>query len=550
MPHVFPSIPHRRPRLRATGLALALWVSGVVATVVHAGDLDATQRQRLAALASSVKQIETNVALAQQAAGPGDGRVPPAKARLVQTRLAPPASLVPQVREALASLPADHADVAALRARVDAAAAAIAALEARTGAAPTPPSAGAGAKLDHVQAKALADGRYHVREVVGLAAAVEEVVQEVAAAAPDALDHRRVAAAMNTVAKARERAAQAHAHLDPLPADGAGVKPVLDELTAGLASVAASAARLQPVHARLQALVDPATYPTLEADVRRLQELGQMYRDPAQAFAADRARAAVLVTELPAALAEHARLEPAYRAFVRQGTEAGRRIDGAGRFSGERLAAFVAAVDAQRAQAPAAVDAAFAALARLVETAVKEEKPAFFGGGIPQQVEAVEGEVALLAALDVTAGTAAAERLAKAKADLATTQASLSAKIVEANALPPDAYAAPDRAEVEAAAAAAWKQRQPHAVVLATRIPSAAWRRETMWRRQGDTWYRIDRSRLQAQLIVVHDDALAVIRPVDLWVDHQAGDARSAVPMDALDDPVPPQRLLRRVLVK
>ncbi len=543
--------PSRRPAVRRVAAFLLVVATGLVACPpsARAGDLDAAQQQRLAALGASVKQIETNVTLAQQAAGPGDGRIPPAKARLVQTRLASPASLVPQVREALRALPADHADVAALATRLDAAAASIAALEARMGLAPAAPATGT--KLDHVQAKALADGRFHVREVVGLAAAVDEVVKEVAAAAdPDALDHRRVAAAMNTVAKARERAAQARTHLDPLPADGAGVKAALDELATGLASLDASEARLRPIHARLSALVDPATYPTLDADVRRLQELGQAYGDPANTFGGDRRRAAVLVGEHPAAVAEHARLVKAYATFVRQQTEAGRRVEGAARFCGEALARFGAATDAQRAAAPAAVDAAFAALARLVETAVKEEKPAFFGGGIPQQVDVVEAELVLLTALDAKAGAAAAERLAKAKADLATTQTSLAAKIIEANVLPPDTYAGADRAALEAEAAAAWKRLQPDAVVLATRIPSSAWRRETMWRRQGNTWYRIDRSRLQVQLIVGYDDALAVIRPVDLWIDHQAGDERSAIPMDAPKDPVPPHRLLRRALLK
>ncbi|MBL9088433.1 MAG: hypothetical protein JNM10_14935 [Planctomycetia bacterium] len=547
-----PEARSRRPR-RAAALAVAVLavVAAVAAPSAVAGDLDAAQQQRLAALAASVKQIETNVTLAQQAAGPGDGRIPPAKARLVQTRLASPASLVPQAREALRALPADHADVAALVGRLDAAAASIAALEARMGAAPAAPATGAGTKLDHVQAKALADGTFHVREVVGLAAAVDEVAKEAAAAAdPDALDHRRIAAALNTVAKARERAAQARAHLDPLPADGAGVKAARDELAAGLASLATSEAKLKPLHERLQVLVDPATHPTLDADVRRLQELGQAYGDPANTFGGDRRRAAALVAELPAAVAEHERLVKAYAALVRQRTDDGRRVEGAARFCGEALARFGAATDAQRAAAPAAVDAAFAALGRLVETAVKEEKPAFFGGGIPQQVDVVEGEVVLLSALDAKAGAAAAERLAKAKADLATTQASLAAKIVEANVLPPDAYAGADRAALEAEAAAAWKRLQPDAVVLATRIPSSAWRRETMWRRQGNTWYRVDRSRLQVQLIVGWDDARAVIRPVDLWIDHQAGDERSAVPMDAPKDPVPPHRLLLRSVMR
>jgi hypothetical protein len=50
--------------------------------------------------------------------------------------------------------------------------------------------------------------------------------------------------------------------------------------------------------------------------------------------------------------------------------------------------------------------------------------------------------------------------------------------------------------------------------VLAVRFPSQQWNRETMWRYQNREWYRIDRSKLQAQLIVKRDAKLAAIQPV------------------------------------
>jgi len=533
----------RRARPGRAWLVLLLLGAG---TVARAGDLDAAQTQRLAALTSSTRQIETNLALAEQAAGAGDGPLAPAKARLVKTRLAQPAAQLPQVRELLAELPADHPEVVALKARLDAGAASIARLETRLGAKEAAPAPGAGRKLDWPQEKALADGRSYVREVLGLAAALDEVSKEIAAA-PDAgaLDHRRLATAMNTVVRARERAVLARNHLDALPADGAGVVSALDELAAALVSVAGSEATLKPVHERLQALVNPGTWPDLEADVRGLSALGQMYGEPAHVFAADRARAARLVAELPATVVEHERLATLYAPLVRQQTEAARRIEGAGRFCAERLAAFATTVTAQRAKAPVDLEAAFAELARNVQTAVAEKKPAYFTGGIPQALHLVEEQVALLAALDAEAGKAAQQRLETVRAALKEQQASLAQQIADGNEMPPDRYAGPDRPELERAATEAWLKVEPKAEVRKVRIPSSAWQRETMWRRQGTTWYRIDRSRIQVQLLVKRDGSLAVIRPVELWIDHQAGDTRTAVPMDAPKDPVEPQRLLR-----
>ena len=51
-------------------------------------------------------------------------------------------------------------------------------------------------------------------------------------------------------------------------------------------------------------------------------------------------------------------------------------------------------------------------------------------------------------------------------------------------------------------------------------------------------------------MLVKHDDKLAVIRPVNLWIDHVSNDKQSAFPMDGLKDELPPHRYLLLEKVK
>jgi hypothetical protein len=85
-----------------------------------------------------------------------------------------------------------------------------------------------------------------------------------------------------------------------------------------------------------------------------------------------------------------------------------------------------------------------------------------------------------------------------------------------------------------------WKQSEPNAQVLAVRFPSQAWDRETLWRWQNTTWYKIDRSKLQAQVIVKVDDRIAAIRPINLWKDHLKNDQINALPLFGKDEALPP----------
>ena len=109
------------------------------------------------------------------------------------------------------------------------------------------------------------------------------------------------------------------------------------------------------------------------------------------------------------------------------------------------------------------------------------------------------------------------------QASLNQREASLGALIIQQNALPPDRYTGPDRDKVVAVAIDAWTYQQKDFEVLTNRIPAENWSRETLWQYSNGTWYYVDRSKLQVQLIVADkdDDKLAIIRPVNIWMDHQ-----------------------------
>jgi hypothetical protein len=98
----------------------------------------------------------------------------------------------------------------------------------------------------------------------------------------------------------------------------------------------------------------------------------------------------------------------------------------------------------------------------------------------------------------------------------------------------------------------AWKHQQSKFEVLTSRIPSDSWSRETMWQYSNGTWYFVDRSRLQVQLIVADQENAqqAVILPINIWKDHQKGDSMIGTPLWSGDDTLQPSSYMLRNKIK
>lgn len=533
-----------------------------------ARDLDARQKQVLADAAGHQTKFETNLKLALDSAGPGDATPPASKARLAMTRLNSAMQSVPTLEARFAELPADDEAVKQLKAKFDAAMADAKKLEARLTAKPAPQApaadapaqqpvkqqpaaapAGGAAKLDYRQEEALKGAKFNLNQVDGYANAIDELVTTLNATTDkSAVDFRQVVRGINSIEEGRRKLKFASDGLANLPANGRGVAEASEQLASLTKRLDAAEATLKPLNEKLQGAINPDNYPDLRADRTRLSELAQMFR--VDLIQADKPAAVEVIKTADAARQERNRITEKYAELLKQDTPVGKEVAGSAAHFDERYKQFAQAMGDWMKVAPNEIEADLKKVSEMSATAVAEQKPAWFGGGIPQHVAFAQEKIDLYAAMDDSAAKPFVEKLAALKADLKTQEAKLSEGIIAANVVPPDRYRGGDRAELEALATANWKEVEPNAEVLKICIPGEQWNRETMWRWSNSSFYKIDRSKLQAQLIVVKDDKIAAIRPVNLWIDHLSSDKKTATNLDDIKDELPPSRLMLRANVK
>ena len=386
-------------------------------------------------------------------------------------------------------------------------------------------------------------------EAQGLVALLEELrgVED-----PLSISYRRVAGALSQSAETRRQAGFVKDGLAKIPANGEGVAEAKQRLVNAEASLGAVEEFMKPLNARLAKLVDPASYPQFDADLKRLTELGSAYANPQMLFLEQRARAAEAFAQADVAKGECVRIAQAYARLIQQETDQGKRIEGAGNGFLRRHAEFLAAAEREREALPASIRADLAEADRMAVEAVQNQKPLWFTGGIPQRMEWVEDKFALYEVLDPKGAPAVGQEIAALEASLRERADALRELIIRENPLPEDRFAGADRDAAIAVAIDAWKIQEPDFELLATRIPSEAWSRETKWTYSNGTWYFSDRSTLQVRLIVAdkQNPELAIDRPVNVRKDHQKGDTLIGVPMRSFDEALEPGEYLLRSRAK
>jgi len=513
--------------------------------------LDAAQQKSLANVGAYLKNVEDNIKLAQDAAGPGDATPSATKARLSKTRLAQAEANLPPAVELLGKLPADDETVKAAKARADAAGDAIKKLNDRLAGKPTAGAAAAAGKpLDYRQREQLKGTQLNLKEVEGNAAALAEMADKIKSVTDiNTLDYRDITRGMNTIANAQRKAGFVEDTLAQLPADGAGVAETRARLDTAKQSVAASAEVINPINAKLQKTIDGSSYPNLEADVKRLQQLVLMYGDTND-LTHRHQQAAIALQQKDAALAEANRIATEYAAVIKQQTELGKRIEGTGNYFTEKYKAYLVAADAAKSTLPTELRADLAKIGGMGDEATKNQTPAWFTNGILDELARVDEKMVLLKVIDPAGATAIQGETTSLKAKLKQQEKALEAKIIEQNSPPPDRYSGGDKAQLTALAVDTWKKQQPDAKVLGVFIPSSNWARSTRWEYRSGTWYFYDSSRLQAQVVVAQDDRLAVVRAINLVKNHEKNDEVTAGPLNALGDPVIPQHYLLRSKLK
>ncbi len=532
--------------------------------------LDADQQALLRQAEAQLKKAEADLDAATSSAGTAANPAKGSRLKLTQMRLDSAQQALGQSAEALGKLPAEDDAVKTEQARHDAAAARHAQITAiitpdapapapapadKPGDAPAPPTEAKPApadapKLHYKQEEQLKNARFHLREAQAAGNAAAQGVAKLDADAASVV-HADVVRALQSLDRADEKLKLAQGNLDALPAEHPQVQPVVGEAKALADTLGATRSRLVAEEARLGKLAGMGNYPKYDEDFALLQELARRYGN-FQATAEQPDTMAQVIREDGAALGEVQRIAKTYLPLVEQKTDAGVKMEKQFNYFQSQRGRFAEQLMAYKATLPGAFEADIAEAMKLAEQGVNEQKPLFFGpeSGIEQRFSFAEDKLKVIEAFGAEEAGPYVERLSAARAEVAAMARSLEAQIIASNQMPPDRFTGADREAIIAKATEAWKKLQPDAQVLAATIPAEAWQRDTRWQWFNDSFYKIDASRVQVQLIVGFDEKLAAIRPVNVSKNHLKGDTLAASPFDTPEAPVLPQFKLMRERVK
>lgn len=529
-------------RLLCVLMALCLGTSAAATT--PANDIDRVN--------SLLKRAETNL---ESVAASVEGRTSPPRGsagKLLARRLEMALGDINPAKELLEKISAGTAGRAEAVERYTAAANEYNRLRAFLTGSDAPAEPETGTKLDYRQEELLRNATFHIREVEGNAQLLTERT-EILRAIEDQLsiNFRDVNALREVVANAQRKVGFADDTLGQLPADGRGVSEARQRLVNAQAKVVTAEGYLRPLDARLEELIDPANYPELDADFKRLRELSIMFARP-EIFQTQPALAGETFEQGPAAKDECLRIARKYARLIQQRTTQGEQIEGVGNGFLQNHAEFLAEAERQKAALPRQIREHIATAHRYGDEAVAEQKPLWFTGGIPQVMGFADEKITLLTALDANAGAAMRQQYGATQAGLKQQADSLRELIIRENTMPGDNFQGTDRDEAIRIAISGWKVQQEEFELLKVRIPAQAWARETKWTYSNGTWYFSDRSKLQIRLLVADKDnpELAIDRPINVWKDHQKGDTMIGVPLFGIDDELQPSSYMLRANIK
>lgn len=175
---------------------------------------------------------------------------------------------------------------------------------------------------------------------------------------------------------------------------------------------------------------------------------------------------------------------------------------------------------------------------KMAKQAVEYQAPAYFRpeNDICLRIAAAKVRISYLEAFAPASDELklARERITTTIQEVAEIQQSLSAKILEQNELPVDAYQRSDREMLIKLIRDKWEQSGNKSSILKVGIVGADWSRNVSWEFQNSSLYKVDRSRLQGYVIVAQDAQLAVRHSINLVSDHIDHDKIS---LSFLNDP-------------
>jgi len=197
---------------------------------------------------------------------------------------------------------------------------------------------------------------------------------------------------------------------------------------------------------------------------------------------------------------------------------------------------------------PEQIEKDLASIEQLINTAVTERRPAYFGptGGIAQQFAFASQRVTLLKAIDASAAGASEEKIAATREKSLTAQKSLAQEIIDGNKKPAERYAGPDVEDLRKQVIATWTEAHPDKEIIAVIFNTQGWSRTTRWDwSQGSQGFnKVDYDHIQPKLFYKLDDTHAIEMPVDVYKDYMKEGRIVVKPWAVKEEPLVTQTYL------
>ncbi len=561
----FDSISLGRPTLIFRGAALALCIV-LGATSSRANSI--LQDQSLKSADSLVKQAVGDINAARGSAGTPGRPAKGSRLRLTKIRLSSAEQRLAAAGKLLASISTSVDGYAATKKRYDDAMAAVAEIKSiiAPGKPPAPvkPKTGGSRppekkpatksaptkRLDYRQKDQLKNARFNLRQADGFARAAAAVLARIDGEGHKPL-HKEVRSALDSLRRSIEKFNDAAETMRGLPVDHPEVAAFAAEIRSKGNEIQALKSRLQAEDAKLQKITGMENYPDYKKDFELVGDFSRRYGNFELAVQQPKTLAAVIAEDAQC-VKEIRRIADAYAPLVAQKTSKGKAMEKRILYALARRKGFVEKLRAYKATLPTAIEKDIAEAASLAQEGVQNKKPLYFrrNAGIDQVLGFAETKILVLKAFGDGTAAPFEKRLTELRKLIAEQAKNLEAEIIANNPLPRDAYKGADRELLVKKAIDAWKKSQPDAEVLAAKIPSEAWEREIRWRWWRDAFRKVDRSHLQIQLLVRHDDKLAVIRPINIYKNHLKGDTLTAFPFNEVGQELGPDFYLPLEKVK
>jgi len=178
---------------------------------------------------------------------------------------------------------------------------------------------------------------------------------------------------------------------------------------------------------------------------------------------------------------------------------------------------------------------------KLIEVAVTERRPPYFGpdGGVAQRLKFASEKLAMLNAIDPAAGEPFTKAIEATREKSVAAQKSLSEEIIKSNLKPAERYAGPDLEDLRQRVIATWKEMHPTDEIIAVIFNTEGWSRTTRWdwSKGYQAFEKVDYDHIQPKLFYKLNDQQAVQVPVEIYKDYMKNERIVVKPWDKEAEP-------------